>query len=281
MRWVKLIALGLLWAGFFVAIALVQLGISVLRIPGRWRIVSRVARPLACALRVILNVRVTVEGNRGRLSRGGHVIISNHLGYLDGIVLGSLFPLIYVSKKEVRKWPVIGAWTALCGQIFIDRERREKVPLLVEEIVKKLKQKANVLIFPEGTSTNGETLLPFQSVPFAAPLRIQAPIVPVSLTYKRIDNQPVSASNRDQIYWYGDMEFAVHFWNLLALRNIEVVVKIHPTIETSIYKNNSLGRKQVTHAAYEMIKTGLDLDVGDRTAKTPGRALRRPQLTSR
>lgn len=259
MRWIKLIAFIFTWTVFFVGVVLIHLGISLLRLPGRWRIISRAPRLLAAALRNILNVKITIEGDRDGLASGGHFIISNHMGYLDGIVLGSLFPLVYVSKKEVRHWPVIGAWAALCGTVFIDRERKDKIPLLVEEIVQKLKQGANVLIFPEGTSSNGENLLPFQSTPFAAALRVRAPIVPISLTYKRIDHQPVSPANRDRIYWYGAMEFASHFWNLLAVRSVEAVVKIHPKVQISHLKNDSLSRKQLVQACYDIVLGGLNL----------------------
>jgi 1-acyl-sn-glycerol-3-phosphate acyltransferase len=202
---------------------------------------------------MILNIKITVEGQGDRLRSGAHFIVSNHLGYVDGIVLGSLFPVIYVSKKEVRGWPLIGQWTALCGTVFVDRKRKDKIPLLVEEIVTKLRQKANVLNFPEGTSTNGERLLPFQPALFAAPLRAHATVVPVTLTYRRINDRPLSPSNRDAVYWYGDMEFVGHFWNLLGLKTIDVVVKIHPAIETPRYKNDSAGRKQLSQACYDSI----------------------------
>ncbi|HEV8343570.1 MAG TPA: lysophospholipid acyltransferase family protein [Candidatus Binatia bacterium] len=261
MRWVKLAALILAWASFFILVVLLHLAITVLRLPGRWRIISRATRCLAASLRNILNVKMTIEGHWDRLASSGYFIISNHVGYLDGVILGSLLPVLYVSKREVRHWPVIGAWTALCGTVFIDRERKDKVPLLVEEMVKKLRQRANVLIFPEGTSTNGEKLLPFQSTPFAAPLRMHAPILPISIIYKRIDGQAVSPSNRDRVYWYGDMEFAGHLWNLLALRSIDAVVKVHPRIDTTGLKNDSLSRKQLSQVCYDAVLSGLDLRV--------------------
>lgn len=253
MRPVKLVAFLLLLPIFFGLALLVHLGVSLLRLPGRWRWISRVTRMFARLLCAILNIRIAVEGQRDRLESGSNFIVSNHLGYVDGIVLGSIFPVIYVSKKEVRGWPLIGQWTALCGTVFVDRKRRDKIPLLVEEIAKKIKEKANILNFPEGTSTNGERLLPFQSALFAAALRARTTVVPVTLTYRRIDDQQVSSTNRDRVCWYGDMEFAPHFWNLLALRSIEVSVKVHPHIVTSHYKNDSLGRKQLSQACYDYI----------------------------
>ena len=266
MRWVKLAVLLLTWPLFFIAVALAHVGISLFRLPGRWRRISRLTQAFASVVRTTLNVKVAWKGDRDRLDSGGFLVVSNHLGYLDGIVLGSLFPIIYVSKLEVRGWPLIGQWTALCGTIFVDRKRKDKIPLLVEEIDRKLKE-ANVLLFPEGTSTNGERLLPFQSAPFAAPLRARAAIVPVTLTYRRVNGQPVDARNRDLIYWYGDMEFASHFWGLLGLKSVEVTVRVHPKIETSGYSNNSLSRKELSQACYDAIsgKPG-DKDFPERNA---------------
>ena len=111
MRWIKLVAILSLWVFFFGVVALAHLWISVLRLPNRWKIVSRVIRSFTLLLRTILNVKVTVQGDEGQLERGGYVIISNHLGYLDGIVLGSLFPVVFVSKKEVKSWPMIAGRT--------------------------------------------------------------------------------------------------------------------------------------------------------------------------
>ena len=209
-------------------------------------------------LTALLNIKIVLEGERDRWVECGAMIVSNHLGYLDGIVLGSIFPVIYVSKKEVRGWPLIGQWTALVGTVYVDRTRRNKIPSLIEEIAKNLQQKTNVLIFPEGTSTNGERVLPFQSSFFAAPLSARAPVVPVTLTYKRVDGEPLSKSNRDRVCWYGDMEFVSHFWNLLALQSVEVSVRIHPKIETSSYQNISASRKQLSRTCHEIITGAAD-----------------------
>src|SRR4029453_13540698 len=118
MQWIKLIAIGSLWLFFFGVLAIVHLCISVLRLPNRWKIVSRWIRGFTWSMIRILNIKITVEGDAGQLERGGHVIISNHFGYLDGIVLGSLFRVIFVSKQEVKSWPVVGQWTTLCGTVF-------------------------------------------------------------------------------------------------------------------------------------------------------------------
>jgi 1-acyl-sn-glycerol-3-phosphate acyltransferase len=194
-----------------------------------------------------------VEGDAEQLGRGGCVIISNHFGYLDGIVLGSLFPVIFVSKQEVKSWPVVGQWTTLCGTVFINRESKGLIPLAVKEISRKLKQGANILLFPEGAATNGERMLPFQTAPLAAPLRSRSIIVPVTLAYRSIEGQPISVANRDLVYCYDEMEFMPHFWKLLALRRVEVLIVIQPKVECFRYPDSSAGRKKLAQDCYDRI----------------------------
>ena len=253
MRWIKLIAILSLWLFFFGVLAIVHLWISVLRLPNRWKIVSRWIRGFTWLMRRILNIKITVEGDAGQLERRGCVIISNHFGYLDGIILGSLFPVIFVSKREVKSWPLVAQWMTLCGTVFINRQKKGLIPLAVKEINRKLKQEANILLFPEGAATNGERMLPFQTAPLAAPLRSRAIIVPVTLAYQSIEEQPVSAANRDLIYCYGDMAFAPHFLKLLTLRQVEVRVTIQPKVECSRYEDNSAGRKRLAEDCYKRI----------------------------
>ena len=253
MRLLKLTAFLSLWGFFFALVALVHLWISILGLPNRWKIVSRLNRAYTLLARLILNIKVTVSGDEGQLERGGYVIIANHVSYVDGIVLGSIFPIVFVSKKEVRSWPIVGQWNILCGTIFINRQHKEQVGRLVQEMSRKLKQDANILLFPEGTSTNGERMLPFQTVPLAAPLRSRSIIVPATITYKSIDDRLVSADNRDLIYWYGEMDFITHFWKLLSLRGVEVLVTIQPKVESFRYPDNSLGRKKLAEVCFDRV----------------------------
>jgi len=271
MRLLKLAAFLSLWTVFFFLVAIVHVWVSILGLPNRWKIISRLNRNYTLLVRLILNIKVTVTGDEGPLERGGYVIIANHVSYVDGIVLGSIFPIIFVSKREVKNWPIIGQWNVLCGTIFINRQRKVQVASLIKEMTRKLRQEANILLFPEGTSTNGEKILPFQTVPLAAPLRNRSIIVPVTVTYTTIDDQPVTAANRDLVYWYGDMEFVTHFWKLLAVRGVEVLVAIQPKIECFRYSDNSAGRKKLAEDCYNRVlgrateSVGTAEDDGDST----------------
>ncbi len=272
MRWVKLAAIVSLWAVFFGFIVLVHLWISVLRMPDRWVIISRLTCSLTFLLRRILNIKVMVNGDAGQLEGGGRVIISNHLSYVDGFVLASIFPVVFVSKREVKKWPLVGLWTILGGTIFIDRQRKKLVGLMVAEMTRKLKEGANLLLFPEGHATNGERTLPFQTVPLAAPLRNRSIIVPVTLVYRSIDDQAVSKANRDLVYCYDDMAFAPHFWHLLALRRIEATVTVQPKIDCSRYEDNSAGRKRLAADCYDRVsgrRVNSDLSQEEKKGSEP------------
>jgi len=96
-------------------------------------------------------------------------------------------------------------------------------------------------------------MLPFQTVPLAGPLRSRSTIVPVTVTYKSINDAPVSNLNRDLVYWYGDMDFISHFWRLLTVRSIEVMLTVQPRIECFRYTDNSAGRKRLAEDCYDRV----------------------------
>ncbi len=223
------------------------------------RIISKLIRVFALSLTKIINIRVAVTGQAPSAlsSERGFFFVSNHSGYVDGLVLGSQFPVIYVSKAELKKWPIIGLMTEVAGTLFIDRQRKNHISQYIEDIAAVLKEGANVLFFPEGTSTNGEELLSFKPAFFEAPLAAGSPIVPISLVYKSIDGEPVTKKNRDSLYWYGDMTFADHFFRLLELFYIDVEVRLHPAIILDGAVQNSQLRKQASDLAYEAILSGI------------------------
>ncbi len=228
------------------------------------RIASGLIRLFCLCLVRIINIKIEAPGARGSFSSNGlgSFLVSNHLGYVDGFVLGATFPLIYVGKAEIRRWPVIGQMSEVSGTLFIDRQRKNHVAEYIRSIADVLKGGSHVLFFPEGTSTNGETLLPFKSAFFEAPLIASAPIVPISIVYKKINGSDITKENRDTVYWYGDMTFAGHFFRLLFCDSVEVQVKIHaPVVFEALEEDRNLLRKLVTEAAYEDIRKDIKLIV--------------------
>ncbi len=112
-------------------------------------------------------------------------------------------------------------------------ERRHKLKLGSEigELSRALDWGINVCVFPEATSTNGESVLPFKKPLFQASVIAEVPILPITINYDSIDGKNVTTENRDTVCWYGDMDFLPHLWNLCGKKKIKSRVEIHKPIE--------------------------------------------------
>jgi 1-acyl-sn-glycerol-3-phosphate acyltransferase len=206
-----------------------------------------------------LGLKINLKGRLETLNERGNFIISRHLSYLDGIVLGGLLPAIFVSKKEIKNWPVIGWVVAISGTIFVDRINKTKIFDSVQEIAQTLEKKLNVLVFPEGTSTDGSSLKSFQTVFFKAPVVARAGIVLITIAYQYLDDIQFDWRNRDEICWYGGMNFFKHLWNLLKYKRIDADVTIHEKFLTASYEDNSLNRKNISQKCYDFIAEAAGL----------------------
>lgn len=146
---------------------------------------------------------------RGAIPTDG-LIVSNHLGYLDVFVLGSLIPAIFVAKSDVRGWPLVGLLCRLSGTIFVERDRRHSASATLQAMNEALASRRPVVIFPEGTSSDGATVLPFKTSLLEA-----ATSHPTSPT--AIDYDLIGGSVADELCYWRDMKFAAHFWHILGL----------------------------------------------------------------
>jgi len=225
----------------------------------RLQIISRWTKRFNKFLTGLLGIKIITEGDRAPLNKEGNFIISNHLGYLDGIILGSLFGVIYISKEEVKKWPLFG-WMAQVGAtIFIDRRNKLGSIGYIQEVTAALKAKANILLFPEGTSTNGEKLPPFQSIHFQSPINAKSPVLPLCITYSKINSENVDIKNRDKVCWYGQVNFFCHIQQALKLHSIEARVKIYPEIEPETFSRDGYTRKELSRELYDTIAPNYPL----------------------
>jgi lyso-ornithine lipid O-acyltransferase len=168
------------------------------------------------ALRV-LGVQVTETGRAPR----GAVVVANHLGYLDILVLASLAPCVFVAKREVRVWPVFGWFARRAGTCFIDREKRADVARVAAEFAPVIAAGANLVLFLEGTSTDGGAVLPFRSSLLEPVARAGWPAVPTALAYA----VPAPHSAADEVCWWGDMTLAPHLLHLAGLPRIDATVR--------------------------------------------------------
>ena len=156
---------------------------------------------------------------------------SNHVSYADIAVLGSLIAGSFVAKAEVAHWPLFGWLAKLQRTVFVDRRMRS-TQLQRDAMTERLAAGDALILFPEGTSGDGNRVLPFKSALFSAAERMQAivPIAvqPVSIAYTRLDGMPLGRLLRPFIAWYGSAELAPHLWIMLGLGTVEVVVEFHP-----------------------------------------------------
>jgi 1-acyl-sn-glycerol-3-phosphate acyltransferase len=180
-------------------------------------------------------------------------IVSNHCSYLDILVIGSLMPAVFISKDDVRSWPLLGLLTQLAGTVFVDRGSKSASVASMEEIRGRLRSGVNVVLFPEGTTNDGRGILDFKSTLFHVPAETDTPLLPVSLRYSHINSLPVTEETKDIIAWYGDMEFLPHFRSLLGLRSITVRVRFAGPLYAA-----GQGRKVLSSHACAHVRDGYE-----------------------
>lgn len=191
------------------------------------RIVPILFHRTACAL---IGVRITQVGERSRESPV--LLLSNHASWLDISVLGAVAPVVFVAKSEVANWPVFGWLAKLQRTIFVERERRHKTGDAARAMGDRLLGGDVVVLFPEGTSSDGIRILPFRSALIGAVHHTisdqthhdRVTVQPVSVAYVRYGGVPVGRALRDKVAWYGETELVPHLMNVLSSGAVDVTV---------------------------------------------------------
>ena len=168
----------------------------------------------AWALRIL---HVKVE-SRGQIPKGG-LLVSNHQGYLDILCLNVLCTSVFVAKAEIKSWPLFGLFSKWSGTIFLDRNHRTAVRGPLERVVELLRKGERVVIFPEGTDSDGTSVLPFHSSFFEAAIQAQCPVVPLAIRY----SAPGVSPQEEVIYWK-DRRFIFHVIRLLGVKEVRAKV---------------------------------------------------------
>jgi 1-acyl-sn-glycerol-3-phosphate acyltransferase len=227
----------------------------------RWQVLNHLTCVLIQCFRWLLGIKITIDGDKKLLSEGGQLIISRHIGYIDGLVLGGMVPLTFVSKSEIRKWPLIGWVVRVSGTIFVDRQNKSRILQPLRDMESRLKEDLNVLIFPEGTSTDGTRMNPFQTAFFAAPIAARADIIPIIIEYCRIDGKTLDPDSKEIVCWYGTKPFFSHLWNLLKYKRIDVRVTVKEKIRTADYSNTSADRKRLSQHCHDVIRNSVHRNI--------------------
>lgn len=175
------------------------------------------------------------------------LLVSNHLSYLDILVLATLTPAVFVSKSEVRHWPVFGWFARMAGTIFLQRTRRADVVRISEEIATVLQGGHLVVLFPEGTSSDGRQVLPFRSSLLESVNGQDRPLSVACISYG-----VASGSAENDVCYWGDMTIFPHLIKLMTKERIRARVRFSK-IEHRADNRKDLARR--LHAEVVRLKT--------------------------
>ncbi len=244
-KWCGIIVLLLPFAAVSLALGLVPLG-PRLRRAARARTCTFFAR-LALGL---LGVRVHIKHQeRLREHRTGRLVVANHVSYVDILVLSSLSPLVFITSVEMKHTPLLGRLAVWGGSLFVERRRPHGLKQEIDEISQVLAHGFSVVLFPEGTTSNGDRVHPFKRALFDAAVSADVDVLPLCVRYTAIDGAPLSQENRDELFYYGGARFSEHFPRFLALRAVEAEVQVLGTIKVQ----HDLSRKQLAVRAHESV----------------------------
>lgn len=164
----------------------------------------------------VFNVEATAIGDAPRNS----VMVANHLGYLDVLAIAALTPVVFVAKREIASWPLLGWFARTAGTCFIDRRNRSDVVRVGNEIEAALAAGVSVVVFLEGTSSDGRGVLPFKSSLLEPVARNRLRAAPAALVFV----VPKGFSSVDDVCWWGDMTFAPHLFKFGTVPRVAVRV---------------------------------------------------------
>ncbi|NBB82298.1 MAG: 1-acyl-sn-glycerol-3-phosphate acyltransferase [Alphaproteobacteria bacterium] len=194
---------------------------------------------------------------RGAMRRDRPTLfVANHSSYLDITVLGALIPGSFVAKREVGTWPLFGWLARLQRTVFVDR-KPSAARTQRSDLERRLAARDALILFPEGTSSDGNRVLPFKSALFAAaemgpddrPVTIQ----PVTIVCTRLDGIPLGRWLRPMYAWYGDMDLVTHIWQMARLGRLGVTVEFHDPVDPAAFPT----RKALARHCWQIVGDGM------------------------
>ena len=209
--------------------------------------VERRALWLQSACRGVLasvGVQVNFEGHPP--ARG--LVVSNHLSYLDIAILAAIMPCCFVSKKEVVRWPFFGKAARVGGTIFLDRSSLASANAAVAVLAERLAHSIPVLLFPEGTSTDGSQVLRFHGRLIHPAIEAGVPITAAAIRYI-----PGGNTQERELCWFGDAGFLPHLWNVLGVSGFSAYVRFG---QPEIYKDRRVASEQTRAEVIAMRNDG-------------------------
>ena len=208
----------------------------------------------------ILNIKIQLIGEIYTAKPG--LLVSNHASWIDISILSSLTNISFIAKSEVSSWPIFGFLAKMQDTLFIERKsiKASKQKNEIKDILSKGKR---LVLFPEGTSSDGNRVLNFKSSLFSVAecdsnIEDVYAIQAITICYKGLNGLPMSRSERPYLSWWGDMGLISHLWNMLSFRSADIIVIAHEPID------NKFNRKIISNIAWKQVSCGLGLALSGR-----------------
>jgi 1-acyl-sn-glycerol-3-phosphate acyltransferase len=204
----------------------------------------------------LLGVRVQVK-HRERLKNDkiAKLVVSNHVSYVDVLVISSLIPSAFITSVELGGTFFLGLLARLGGSLFVERRKASGLKREIAAITQTLRNGVSVTLFPEGTTSNGDTVRVFKKALFDAALAAKTRILPICLRYTAIDDGPLTDRNRDSVFYYGGAVFFRHIAKFLALQSTDVIIlplkSIPPTSGTDRKELAAAAHREILDAYHE------------------------------
>ena len=179
------------------------------------------------------------------------LVVSNHLSYLDVLILSAVMPCFFIAKAEVDRWPIFGKAARAGGTLFLDRDSMASANQVASKIAARLVLSIPVLLFPEATSSDGTHVLPFHSRLIHPATEIGAPVTAVALSY-RIEDRADGKVPERELCWYGDAAFIAHLWKVLGVQRFSATLQFG---KSHIYSDRRAAARQ-THDEISAMRAG-------------------------
>jgi 1-acyl-sn-glycerol-3-phosphate acyltransferase len=190
----------------------------------------------------------------------GVLMVGNHTSYFDILAIGGSVRVSFVAKSEVAGWALFGTFARLQRTVFVDRQHRSRTGEARDQIAARLREGDALVLFPEGTSDDGNRVLPFKSALMGAAETdvgtggrvVPVPVQPVSITYVGVHGLPMGREYRPLYAWYGDMDLVPHLWESLITGPADVVIEFHAPLTV----DSAGGRKKLAPLVEEIVRRG-------------------------
>ncbi len=207
----------------------------------------------------ILGLHIVIQGRC--TEHRPTLFVSNHVSYLDVFILGSNMPGCFIAKSEVAHWPILGQLARIQNTLFFER-KGSRAHSQISIMSNHLSRNGNLILFPEGTSTEGTYVEPFKSSLFhAAEVSENTLIQPVTLGYTKYRNKPMDKEIRDYFAWYATMPFASHFFKMAGMHSVEIELIFLPPVKIEDFSCRKACAEychaQVTKALAEKLQPAL------------------------